>query len=134
MSQAAIHMLKRRWGLPDAAAPLLERFFSSWAAGHTSLELTEEEVDLLAGSAAVMLLILPRVSSFWVGIGYLVLFGVGTMLSMAAVTLLLGIPFAVTGGFNRLSQVVSGVAGGASVLFGVGLMSDIALGTSLIPF
>ena len=53
MSQAAIHMLKRRWGLPDAAAPLLERFFSSWAAGHTSLELTEEEVDLLAGSAAV---------------------------------------------------------------------------------
>ncbi len=88
----------------------------------------------LAGSAAVMLLILPKVSSFSAGVGYLLLFGVGTMLSMAGVTLLLGIPFAVTGGFNRLSQVVSGVAGAVSVLFGVGLMSDIALGTELIPF
>ena len=53
MSLAAIHMLKRRWGLPDAAAPVLERFFTSWAAGHTSLELTHEEAGLLAGSAAV---------------------------------------------------------------------------------
>ena len=53
MSQAAIHILKRRWGLPDAAAPVLERFFISWAAGHTSLELSDEEAGLLAGSAAV---------------------------------------------------------------------------------
>lgn len=53
MSLAAIHMLQRRWDLPDAAVPALERFFSSWAAGHTSLELTGEEADLLAHSAAV---------------------------------------------------------------------------------
>ena len=53
MSQAAIHMLQRRWDLPDAAAPVLERFFTSWAAGHTSLELSDEEAGLLAGSAAV---------------------------------------------------------------------------------
>ena len=46
----------------------------------------------LAGSAAVMLLVLPKVSSFWVGIGYLLLFGVGTMLSMAAITLVLEYP------------------------------------------
>ena len=53
MSRAAIHMLQRRWDLPDAAVPALERFFSSWAAGHTLLELTGEEADLLAHSAAV---------------------------------------------------------------------------------
>ena len=53
MSRAAIHMLQRRWGLPDAAVPALERFFSSWAAGHTSLELSDEEADLLAHCAAV---------------------------------------------------------------------------------
>jgi cytochrome c biogenesis protein CcdA len=88
----------------------------------------------LAGSAAVMLLVLPKVPSFWVGTGYLGLFGVGTILSMAAVTLILGIPFAITGGFNRLNQVVSGAAGGASMIFGAGLMSDIALGTTLVPF
>ncbi len=53
MSLAAIRMLKRRWGLPDAAGPVLERFFASWAAGHTSLELSPEEADLLAHCAAV---------------------------------------------------------------------------------
>jgi hypothetical protein len=88
----------------------------------------------LAGSAAVMLLVLPKVPSFLVGIGYLVLFGVGTMLSMAAITLVLGIPFAITGGFDRLNRVVSGVAGAASMVFGVALISDIALGTTLMPF
>ena len=81
-----------------------------------------------------MLLVLPKVPSFWVGTGYLGLFGVGTMLSMAAITLVLGIPFAITGGFNRLNRVVSGFAGGASMIFGAGLMSDIALGTALVPF
>ena len=88
----------------------------------------------LAGSAAVMLVLLPTLSSFWVGIGYLLLFGVGTMLSMAAITLLLGVPFALAGSFQRASRAVSGVAGAASVVLGGALMSDIALGTALIPF
>ncbi|MDP7479157.1 MAG: AAA family ATPase, partial [Vicinamibacterales bacterium] len=55
MSQAAIDLLRRRWDLPDEAAPVLEHFFSSWAAGHTSLELSEEEATLLATSPAVRL-------------------------------------------------------------------------------
>jgi len=53
MSQAAIQLLRRRWGLPDAATPVLDRFFTSWAAGHTSLDLSDKEVDLLAQSTAV---------------------------------------------------------------------------------
>ncbi len=77
---------------------------------------------------------LPTLSSFWVGIGYLLLFGVGTMLSMAAITLLLGIPFALTGDRNRLGRAVSSVAGAGSLAFGVVLMYDITMGTSLLPF
>ena len=88
----------------------------------------------LAGSAAVMLVLLPTLSSFWVGIGYLLLFGAGTIIAMAAVTVLLGVPFAVTGRFQRLNDVVSGVAGTGSVIFGGALISDIALGTSIFPF
>jgi len=88
----------------------------------------------LAGSAAVMLVLLPQISSFWLGIGYLLLFGIGTILSMAAITLMLGVPFAITGQFERINRSVAGVAGASSLLFGVALMSDIALGTSLIPF
>jgi exodeoxyribonuclease V alpha subunit len=53
MSQAAIQMLRRRWGLPDAAAPVLDRFLTSWAAGHTSLELSDEEAALLSQCPAV---------------------------------------------------------------------------------
>ena len=88
----------------------------------------------LAGSAAVMLLLLPTLPSFWVGLGYLVLFGVGTMLSMAAITVLLGVPFALAGSFGSVRRVVSSVAGAASVVVGAALMSDIALGTALVPF
>ena len=87
----------------------------------------------LAGSAAVMLVLLPEIELFWVGVGYLVLFGVGTMLSMAAVTLVLGIPFAMSGRFERMNRTVAGVAGTASLVFGFALMADIALGTSLVP-
>ena len=53
MSRAAVRMLRRRWGLPDAATPALDRFFTAWAAGHTSIELSEKEAGLLARSAAV---------------------------------------------------------------------------------
>jgi ABC-type nickel/cobalt efflux system permease component RcnA len=88
----------------------------------------------LAGSAAVMLVLLPEIELFWVGVGYLLLFGVGTMLSMAAVTLLLGIPFAIGGKFERVNRTVAGVAGTASLVFGFALMADIVLDTSLLPF
>lgn len=87
----------------------------------------------LAGSAAVMLVLLPEIKLFWVGVGYLVLFGVGTMFSMAAVTLVLGIPFAMSGRFERMNRTVAGVAGAASLVFGFALMADIALGTTLVP-
>ena len=88
----------------------------------------------LAGSAAVMLVLLPQISSFWVGFGYLVLFGIGTMLSMAAITLALGVPFSLGGQFERLNRGVAQVAGAVSLIFGAALMSDLALGTTLIPF
>ena len=88
----------------------------------------------LAGSATVMLILLPSLASLWVGIAYLLLFGLGTMLSMGVITILLGVPFAITGGFKRMNGIISCVAGVASIVFGIALMSDLALGTRLIPF
>ena len=88
----------------------------------------------LAGSAAIMLLLLPTLPSVWVGVGYLLLFGAGTILSMAAITLILGVPFAVTGRFHLANRTISGVAGAVSVALGVSLMSDITLGTTIVPF
>ena len=88
----------------------------------------------LAGSAAVMLALLPTIDSFMAGLAYLLLFGVGTILSMALVTIALSAPFAMSGSHDKLNKIVSGLAGTASILFGVALMSDISFGTSLIPF
>jgi ABC-type nickel/cobalt efflux system permease component RcnA len=88
----------------------------------------------LAGSAAVMLLLLPTLSSFWVGVGYLLLFGVGSILSMAVITLALGVPFAITGNSPRLKRAVAAVTGVASVAFGAALMLRIAVGVPLFQF
>ena len=88
----------------------------------------------LAGSAAVMLVLLPQIEVFWVGLGYLVLFGIGTVASMGVITIILGVPFAVMSQTRRWYQIVAGVAGAASLLFGAALMTEIATGMTLIPF
>lgn len=88
----------------------------------------------LAGSAAIMLMLLPKLPSLWIGGIYLILFSIGTMVSMAVVTLVLGIPFAITGRFKKLNEVVTSVAGTASVVLGGAIMSDVMIGTQLIPF
>ena len=88
----------------------------------------------LAGSAAVMLVLLPQIEVFWVGLGYLVVFGVGTIASMALITIALGVPFALTTGARQWQRGIAGVAGAASLLFGLALMAEIATGMTLIPF
>lgn len=88
----------------------------------------------LAGSAAVMLILLPQVASFWAGIGYILLFSLGTMISMGAITIFLGIPFAVTGRFERWNFWVARVAGAGSFVFGLALMADLAMGTHILGF
>ena len=87
----------------------------------------------LAGSAAVVLVLLPEIESVWVGLAYLVLFGIGTMISMAMITVVIGIPFALSGRFRTMDGAVTSVAGGTSLLFGAALMSDLALGTAIVP-
>ncbi len=47
----------------------------------------------LAGSAAVALLVLATIRSAWGALAYLLLFGVGTLAGMTAITALLSVPF-----------------------------------------
>ncbi|MBF8267158.1 MAG: urease accessory protein UreH [Dehalococcoidia bacterium] len=83
----------------------------------------------LAGSAAVMLLVLTTdvVSSFQVGLLYILLFGLGTVLSMGVITLLMGIPFSISGRFERVNRVIAGVAGTSSIAFGLLLIYELAI-------
>lgn len=74
----------------------------------------------LAGSAALTLLVLTQVQSVWLGLAYLAVFGVGSMLGMMVMSGLIGLPFALSG--RRLTNINYGlqtVAGGLSVAFGL---------------
>lgn len=90
-------------------------------------------VHSLAGSAAVMLLVLAgdQIKGIGAGLLYIALFGLGTILSMSAITLVMGIPFAVSGQYRRFNAVVAGVAGVASIAYGVFLMYELTLGEGL---
>ncbi len=79
----------------------------------------------LAGSAALMLLVLGTVKSAAEGLLYIAIFGLGSVLSMMLITTLIGLPFAVTAAkFTRLNALVRVMAG----LIGVGLGSFIIYG------
>ena len=73
----------------------------------------------LAGSAALTLLVLSQVSSVMLGLAYLAIFGVGSIFGMVAVSVIIGLPFAL--GAQRLAgatlklQAVTGLIG---LLFG----------------
>ena len=78
----------------------------------------------LAGSAAVMLALLPTVESAAVGIGYLALFGVGSILSMAAITLAMSAPFRASARYAPIRVAIIAMAGLASLAIGGALMAE----------
>ena len=81
-----------------------------------------------------MLVLLPTIESFIAGLLYLILFGIGTVISMSIITIIISVPFAMSGNNRKLNNAVNSVAGLASILFGLALGSDLALGTTIIPF
>jgi len=74
----------------------------------------------LAGSAFVALLVVAAVPGPWLGLGYLALFGLGTIAGMALITMTIAIPSTLAarrfGLMQRALRLASGVA---SVVFGL---------------
>jgi ABC-type nickel/cobalt efflux system permease component RcnA len=74
----------------------------------------------LAGSAALTLLVLTQIQSVWLGLLYLLLFGIGSTLGMLLMSGLIGLPFALSGQrLTRFHFVLQMVAGSVSIVFGV---------------
>ena len=74
----------------------------------------------LAGSAALTLLVLTQIRSVWVGLIYLGVFGLGSMLGMLLMSGLIGLPFAFSGRrLTRLSYGLQTAAGSLSIAFGL---------------
>lgn len=85
----------------------------------------------LAGSAAVLLAILPTSDSFLTGVIFLLCFSIGTMISMALMTLILALPFAFSYKSEKLGNIIISIAGFSSILLGCALGIDITLDTNL---
>ena len=89
-------------------------------------------IHSLAGSAAVMLMLLPSINNVFKGLLFISLFGLGTIISMSLMTFLLSIPFALGNNNKFLVNGLNAVAGILSILLGILLGSDIMLGTEFI--
>ena len=77
----------------------------------------------LAGSGALTLLVLSTMSSVAQGLVFLLVFGIGSILSMVLFSGLIGLPFKfITGRSLRLNLWIRGVAGLISVVLGCFIM------------
>jgi sulfite exporter TauE/SafE len=74
----------------------------------------------LAGSAALMLMVLPTIESRPLGLLYIIVFGIGSIGGMMLMSFLVGLPFTLTAlRFNRFNYILQSVAGLISI--GLGL-------------
>jgi high-affinity nickel permease len=77
----------------------------------------------LAGSAALMLVVLSAVHTFWEGIAYILLFGIGSILGMVVLGMLISLPFFFSVSLGRYAQVaVRGLASVGSIGFGIAIL------------
>ena len=80
----------------------------------------------LAGSAALMLLVLSSIQSPVEGVIYILVFGVGSILGMMVISTLIGLPFALSSRrFESLNHTIRFLAGALSTGLGIFLMIDI---------
>ena len=81
----------------------------------------------LAGSAAVALVVLAAVRDPRWAIGYLILFGVGTIIGMMVVTTAIAVPAALAAGrMGTIRRYLVLASGAASVIFGVVIAIELA--------
>lgn len=74
----------------------------------------------LAGSAALMLLVIPTIESRLVGLLYIIIFGAGSIGGMMLMSLLVSLPFYLTAvRFNRFNYILQSIAGLLSISLGL---------------
>jgi ABC-type nickel/cobalt efflux system permease component RcnA len=86
----------------------------------------------LAGSAALMLLVLASLRSAWSGAMYILVFGAGTAVSMGVISIFISLPFSASGRLPRLNRGIQAAAGVFSVAFGLFLMYQMAVTGGLL--
>ncbi len=79
----------------------------------------------MAGSAALTVLVLSTMPSVWHGLFYLLVFGLGSIVGMMAMSTLIGSPFAYTARrFERINLVIRSLASVMSIGLGLLIISE----------
>ena len=82
----------------------------------------------LAGSGALMLLVLSTIRQPFVALGYVLMFGIGSTGGMMLMSVLIGLPALLTAHrFGRANAILRGVAAGFSIVLGAAIAYDIAV-------
>jgi sulfite exporter TauE/SafE len=68
----------------------------------------------MAGSAALVLLVLAAVDSLWLGLLYMLLFGIGSILGMAALSCVIALPLRLTA--RRLTWAYNGLTAAVGIV------------------
>jgi hypothetical protein len=82
----------------------------------------------MAGSAALLVLTVSQASSPAVGLGYVALFGIGSMIGMGALSTLIAVPLAVTARWLTLANHgLQAVVGTVTIAIGIRTIVEMAL-------
>ncbi|MGH7230953.1 MAG: urease accessory protein [Nitrospiraceae bacterium] len=85
----------------------------------------------LAGSAALMLMVVSAVQTVWEGMAYILIFGIGSIFGMMILGLLMSLPLILSASFDRRAQIaVQCLASAGSIGLGLTMMVRIVLGES----
>lgn len=120
-----IRTLFRKNVLPHEHAHIHEgmthiHFHVEHAHRHNHRSFAVGAVHGLAGSGALMVLVLSTIRSVIEGIVYILLFGVGSIVGMTVMSLILGVPLSFSlKKFTRMEKMFKTVAGVASICFGL---------------
>lgn len=93
--------------------------------GHKSLMVGM--IHGMAGSGALMLVVLSTINSIPLGLAYIAIFGAGSIASMAAMSALIGLPFAKVGNYGRASLLLRYAAAIITLMIGIGLVYELGI-------
>ncbi len=79
----------------------------------------------LAGSAALMLLVLASIDTITLGLFFILVFGVGSILGMLIISTFLSLPFTYTTGIENINEKIRWVVGFISIFLGLSIMAEI---------